>query len=191
MISIVIPCKNRLNHLSSTFLINRKVKGEFEIIIVDYKCPMGTADFFQNKYPGQTINVRAQVGEREWNLSHARNIGYKASTGDALLFIDADTMLNANFLTSHILKEGEFFTGSWLHGSGCCYIWRKDFEAVKGYNEISGKWGNEDFDLYRRLDAKRLKRNYFIEKLFRNKPHSDKIRNEYHGYQNIHISNEE
>src|SRR3990167_859881 len=130
MISIIIPCKNRLNHLSSTFTITRRLQGDYEIIIVDYNCPMGTADHFEKVFSDQAKIVRAQVGAKDWNLSHSRNLGYKQSEGDALLFIDADTILKPNFLMQHLLKEGEFFTGSWLHCSGCCMIWRKDFEAV-------------------------------------------------------------
>lgn len=190
MVSIIIPCKNRLNHLASTFLITRRLKGEFEIIIVDYNCPMGTAAYFDKTFPSQAKIVKAEVGEREWNLSHARNLGYKASMGDALLFIDADTMLNANFLTLHSLKEGEFLTGTWLHASGCCMIWKKDFEAVKGYNEIVEGWGTEDYDLYRRLIGIGLRQNHFNQKSYKNKPHHDKIRNQYYDHKNIHATNE-
>ena len=192
MVSIIIPCKNRLNHLSSTFTITRRLQGEYEVVIVDYKCPMGTADHFINTF-GSDVRlkvVRAEVGEKEWNLSHARNIGYKSSIGDALLFIDADTILKHNFLTAHTLKEGEFLTGTWLHASGCCMIWRKDFEAIKGYNECVDGWGSEDYDLYRRLKEAGKTQVHFIEKLYRNMPHHDKIRNEYFGSTNIHSTND-
>jgi len=192
MISIIIPCKNRLNHLSSTYTLTRKLGGEFEVIIVDYNCPMGTAQHFKNTFPNDKLKtVIAEVGKEEWNLSHARNIGYKNSVGDALLFIDADTIVKPNFLTSHTMNEGAFFTGTWLHSSGCCMVWRKDFEKVKGYNECVGGWGSEDYDLYRRLTESGLRQTHFIEKLYKNMPHHDKIRNEYHGYKDIHKSNDE
>lgn len=193
MISIIIPCKNRLNHLSSTFTLTRRVRGEVEIIIVDYNCPMGTYDHFKRTFPNEPKLklVRADVGATEWNLSHARNIGYKSSLGDALLFIDADTSLNGSFLTNHTLEEGMFFTGSWLHASGVCMVWRKDFEAVNGYNECVDGWGTEDYDLYRRLVGKGLVQKNFNEKLFKNKQHTDKIRNEYYGGKDIHFTNEQ
>ena len=166
------------------------MQGEYEIIIVDYNCPMGCGTYFEKTFSNQTKIVRANVGVREWNLSHARNLGYEISAGDALLFIDADTMIKSNFLSAHILRENEFYTGRWLHCSGCCMLWKKDFGAIKGYNEYVDGWGSEDYDLYRRLEAKGLKRNYFNEKLFKNIQHHDKIRNEYHGFQNIHVTNE-
>lgn len=191
MVSIIIPCKNRLHHLSNTIVHTKRLEGEYEIIIIDYNCPMGTAPYFDTLNIHNLKTVRAEVGEKDWNLSHARNLGYKESKGDALLFIDADTCIKSNFLTQHTLKEGEFYTGTWLHASGCCMMWKKDFESVKGYNEISGSWGSEDYDLYRRLVGIGLKQIHFIEKLYKNMPHHDRIRNEYHGKKNIHISNEE
>lgn len=192
MISIIIPCKNRLNHLSSTFIHTRRLQGDCQIVIVDYRCPMGTASHFENNFhkePRLKI-IRANVGEKEWNLSHARNIGFKASDGDELLFIDADTSLKPDFLTKHPLIENQFYTGSWLHASGCCMLWRKDFEAINGYNECVDGWGSEDYDLYRRLEARGLKRNYFNQKLLKNMPHPDKIRNQYYEGKNIHSTND-
>jgi hypothetical protein len=191
MISIIIPCKNRLNHLSETFVLTKRLQGEYEIIIVDYNCPMGTADYIQKTFPNEAKIIKAEVGDNEWSLSHARNLGYKGSIGDALLFIDADTKLKSDFLVKHPLNENEFYTGMWLHASGCCMIWRKDFEMVKGYNEVIQSWGTEDYDIYRRLEGRGLKRNYFNKKSFENIRHHDRLRNEYHGRKNIHISNEE
>lgn len=191
MISIIIPCKNRLNHLSVTFPLVKKMEGDFEIIVVDYNCPMGTGEYISVNYPGRAKIVRADVGPLDWNLSRARNLGVKEASGNALLFIDADTKVRHNFLVEHPLNPGEFYTGSWLHGSGCCLVWRSDFEKVRGYNEALEGWGTEDYCLYRRLEGFGLKRNYFNEKLFFNMKHHDKIRNEYHGRKDIHQTNEE
>ena|SRR3990167_3281715 len=191
MISIIIPCKNRLNHLAETFVLTKRIKGEKEIIIVDYNCPMGTASYIETTFPNQAKIVKAQVSEKEWSLSHARNLGYKGSLGDAILFIDADTKLKSDFLLKHPLNKGEFYTGMWLHCSGCCLIWREDFEKVKGYNEVIKSWGTEDYDLYRRLEGLGLKRNYFDKKSYENIKHHNRIRNEYHGRKDIHTSNEE
>lgn len=191
MVSVIIPCKNRLNHLSETFLLTRRLEGEIEIIVVDYRCPMGTASYIERTFPNQAKIVRADVGENNWSLAHARNLGYKSSIGEALLFLDADTKVKSNFLTKHPLVENEFYTGHWLHASGCCLLWRKDFESVKGYNEVIQSWGSEDYDLYRRIEGLGLRRNYFDKKSFENIKHHNRIRNEYHDRKDIHVSNEE
>lgn len=190
MISIIIPCKNRLNHLVKTYGLTRRLRGEYEVIIVDYNCPMGTTDYFNRAFNDSNLKlVKAEVGATEWNLSHARNIGYGYASGEILLFIDADTMLKAQFLESHKLNEGEFLSGSWLHASGCCMVFKKDFEDVRGYNEVVQGWGTEDFCLYKRLRNKGLSQKYFNEKLYKNINHPDTIRNEYHGNRNIHETN--
>lgn len=191
MISIIIPCKNRLNHLLKTYALTRRLQGEYEVIIVDYNCPMDTMGYFHRAYPDnpKLKMVRAEVGHEEWNLSHARNIGFLRSIGETLLFIDADTMLKPDFLTHHVLKEGEFYSGSWLYASGCCMLSRKDFIEVKGYNEVVQGWGTEDFELYKRLKNIGLTQVHFNEKLYKNIPHPDKIRNQYHGKKDIHETN--
>lgn len=193
MISIVIPCKNRLNHLLKTYALTRRVQGEYEVIIVDYQCPMDTIGYFKRAYPNDSRLklVKAEVGPDEWNLSHARNIGSKQAIGDVLLFIDADTMLKPDFLEKHVLADGTFYSGSWLYASGCCMVSRKDFIQVKGYNEVAKSWGSEDYNLYSRLKATGLNQVYFNEKLYKNIPHPDKIRNQYHGKKDIHVTNEE
>lgn len=193
MISVIIPCKNRLNHLEVTFPLVRRMAGEYEIIVVDYNCKMGTASYLESNFQDEKRLkiVKAEVGAQEWNLSHARNLGYKFSVGDALLFIDADTKVKSDFLTKHPLKENEYYTGEWLHCSGCCLVWAEDFKAVRGYNQISGSWGSEDYDLYRRLDSKGLSRKYFEKKSYANIKHHDRIRNEFHQNKDIHVSNEE
>lgn len=190
MISIIIPCKNRLNHLSLTLPLTKRLTGECEIIVVDYNCPMSTSDYVRVTHPEIRV-VKADVDKDQWSLSHARNLGFLYSNGEALLFIDADTKVKSDFLTKHPLNEKEFYTGMWLHASGCCMLWREDFKKVRGYNEVIQSWGTEDYDLYRRLEGLGLKRNYFDKKSFENIKHHDRIRNEYHGRKNIHQSNEE
>lgn len=191
MISIIIPCKNRLNHLLKTYALTRRVEGDYEVIIVDYSCPMDTIGYFKRAYPNDSRLklVKAEVGPDEWNLSHARNIGFQHSIGETLLFIDADTMLKPEFLTNHVLKDGTFYSGSWLYASGCCMVSRKYFLEVKGYNEVVQGWGTDDFCLYKRLRNIGLTQVHFNEKLYKNIPHPDKIRNQYHGKKDIHETN--
>ncbi|MFI5404918.1 MAG: glycosyltransferase [Nitrososphaerales archaeon] len=192
MISIIIPCKNRLNHLAKTYTLTRRLHGEYEVIIVDYNCPMGTADYLEGVFKDSNLSfVRAGVGDKEWNLSHARNLGSLQAKGDVFLFIDADTILHPNFLKEHVLNTTEFLSGTWLHASGCCMVWKKDFESVRGYNEVVGGWGTEDYNLYKRLVSSGLRQVHFKEKLYKNMSHPDTIRNEYHGNKNIHVSNQE
>lgn len=192
MISIIIPCKNRLNHLAETLPLVLRMMGEFQVIVVDYNCPMSCKDYLLATYPQESRLkvIKADVKEKEWNLSHSRNLGFLESKGEALLFLDADTKVNSDFLTIHPLDENTFYTGSWLHASGCCMVWRKDFEAIRGYNQVCEGWGTEDYNLYKRLETRGVNRKYFNEKKFKNMRHHDKTRNEFHGRAEIHHTNE-
>ncbi len=194
MISIIIPCKNRLEHLKQTikFVLDQTYK-DIEIIVVDYNCPQNTQQYLA-RFP-EIICIKADVGEYEWNLSTSRNLGFKNSTGDKVLFIDADTLLDIDFVKQHVdkVKEGVFLTGKQEHpynACGSCFLMRSDFEMIKGYNEVVKGWGSEDFNLYERLRNKGMIQEMFDFTLIKNIPHSDLIRNQYYGKRNKYKTNE-
>lgn len=154
---------------------------------------MGTSDYFKTVH-GSDSRIRvikADVGPQDWNLSHARNIGAKEAKGNVLVFIDADTILKASFLQYHIsvLEPRMFICGTLHYVSGCCIVWKSDFEEAKGYNEVVEGWGSEDVDFYARLEKLGVRKTHFKLSLIRNMPHSDGTRNEYYGKANIYETN--
>lgn len=194
MISIIIPVKNRLRHLMSTLHYTRKQsKVDYEIIIVDYTCPDDTYGWLCEGFKDdkKIIPVKVEVEENEWNLSAARNQGYKMSNGEILCFIDADTCITHDFLSHHLKKMNPsvFISGTINWCSGCCIINKSDFELARGYNETLEGWGSEDLDLYNRLEKSGIKKINFNHSMLKNIPHADDIRNEYHGKTNIHDTN--
>jgi len=187
MVSIIIPCKNRLDHLKKTLLfVGRQTVEDMECVVVDYNCPQGTIDYINENYNGTKIRcVKAAVGEGEWNLSASRNFGYKHAGGDLLCFIDADTRIMPQFLDDCLarIKDNCFMSGQdsppW-HCCGCAMMYKADFEKVKGYNEMLKGWGFEDYDMYERLKKIGINQMYFNKKLLYNIAHPDNIRNQYH-----------
>ena len=160
MTSIIVPCKNRWNHLKECLRNLNRLQGDFEVIVVDFNCPQKTCDRVNMKYRQNGWKVvKADVPDDYWNLSESRNYGYKYADGDKLLFIDADTILKPTFLLETELNEGEFVTGTYKelpNGKlyfwccGCLYVRTEDFEKVLGYNEELHGWGYEDLDMYGR-----------------------------------------
>jgi hypothetical protein len=125
-----------------------------EVIVVDYDCPEGTADYVREHYP--QVQVVAVSGKPLFNTSHARNLGAARALGKFLVFLDADVLIADNFI-NHLddnLKGHSFglFSAnvtSSLRGS--CAVWREDFERVGGYDELLGGYNGEDLELYMRL----------------------------------------
>ncbi len=148
MISAITTCKGRLDDLR--FSLPTMIEHADEVIVVDYGCPDGTHKYVSMHYPGvKCIQVK---GRRYFNLSHARNIGAKASSSDILLFIDADVGMGEGFRERII----ETFNATDITGFSCGYIMgtaairRSIFFEVKGYNEKVEDWGWEDQDLEER-----------------------------------------
>jgi glycosyltransferase involved in cell wall biosynthesis len=94
-LSIVIPAFNEakriggcVQHLSSALSANARADFEREIIVVDNNSTDGTAEIARR--------AEARVVFEPINqIARARNAGAGVATGDWLLFVDADTYVNA------------------------------------------------------------------------------------------------
>jgi len=96
--SVIIPTLNEENYLPALFsdLEKQKYKN-FEIIVVDGGSNDQTvtiAKEYQRRLP-----IKIFVTSKK-NVSHQRNLGAKRSKGKFLVFLDADTRINSNFLNN-------------------------------------------------------------------------------------------
>ena len=95
-LSIVIPCKNEagvVEHLLDSILVQTKQPDE--IIMVDSHSTDSTVESmkkYQKKLPIHIIAAKAK------GSTHAHNEGAAATTGDVILFIDADIVLAPNVI---------------------------------------------------------------------------------------------
>ncbi|RUM92151.1 MAG: hypothetical protein DSZ28_09865 [Thiothrix sp.] len=94
-ISIVIPAYNEAgfitNTLDSIFSSATRYAGQVEVIVVD------------NNSTDNTGEIAASMGakvvfEAKNQIARARNTGARAATGDFLVFVDADTVLEGDIL---------------------------------------------------------------------------------------------
>lgn len=149
MISIIIPCKGRLDHLKQSLPPLLVQMGPTdECIVVDYDCPENCGDY--------AIAQGAQVVKLEnapiFNLPHARNLGAKAAAGDVLVFLDADMIALAGWL-ENVTARIAAGTHKLLHtGCGSCAIARETFESINGYDETFEGWGDEAVDFFYRCE---------------------------------------
>lgn len=185
-VTAIIPCKKRLNHLREC-IGTWVAQNMAEVLVIDYNCPQNTEKFIQSIKNNRVACFKEPVAADAWNLSKARNAGWRHAETDILLFLDADTILKPGFLDDALskLKEDETFVSGltrepW-NGCGCLLVYKSDFERVRGYNELMEGWGFEDIDMYGRLKAAGLEHKNFDPALIENLPHAAATRNEFHG----------
>jgi glycosyltransferase involved in cell wall biosynthesis len=90
MISVVIPAHDEAGYLGRT-LTALGARAPFETIVVANGCTDATAGI--GRAHGATV-----VETREAGVSRARNLGARVATGDVLVFLDADTVLDRHGL---------------------------------------------------------------------------------------------
>ncbi|MBI3903486.1 MAG: glycosyltransferase family 2 protein [Nitrosomonadales bacterium] len=151
-ISFITTCKGRLHHLQQTLPLLAALEN-VEVIVVDYACPQGTADWVNQHYPHvRVIRINDDPG---FHLGRARNAGAKAATAPWLCFIDADIIIKDGLLAWAMqnLRPEAFFrpqpNDTGLYGSFFCP--QAAFRKIAGYDEAIHGWGGEDEDIYHRL----------------------------------------
>ena len=170
-ISIVIPAHNEEDYLGRTLdALNRLEYPQFEIVVVANGCTDRTADVAQGK-------CHRLVTLSQKNLGVARNLGARMATGQLLVFLDADTVLEPDALRVIAEEFSERDAGGTLRGkpdsgrlayrliywlknfihrfvshngsSGVIICWKKHFTRVGGFDERLEL--RENSELIRRL----------------------------------------
>jgi len=195
-ISLVTTCKGRLAQLQETIGgCLQQNDPNYEYVVVDYDCPEGTAEWVKSRPDDRVVVVKIH-NRPFFNQSHSRNLGARAATGEILVFIDADTILQPGFLSSvrRTLRRNSFMTTSMVlagekdYGSGAGLMgyggiigcWKKDWEAVRGFDETMVGWGGEDDDFRRRLRGRGLTPLLFDLTLCRAMDHDEASRTEFY-----------
>lgn len=96
-LTVVIPTLNEEHYLPALLqdLILQKDK-DFEVIIVDGKSDDHTPQFVMSSK--KLLNIKLYSVTRR-NVSYQRNFGAKKATSDYIIFLDADSRLEPQFIT--------------------------------------------------------------------------------------------
>ncbi len=112
-ISVVIPSYNSQSNIENTLkaISNQEFDGNFETIVVDCSEHDQVKDICH-----QFSFVRYQHEQERFNPGIGRNIGAKLATGELLIFVDADVVLDSSaFLNAwDYYKDGHFIFGGAL-----------------------------------------------------------------------------
>jgi glycosyltransferase involved in cell wall biosynthesis len=135
-----------------------------EVIVVDYGCTQGTAEWVRANYPG--IRVIAVNDDPVFCVARARNLGSAQARGSTLLFVDADVHINGDlgsWIAEHA-KDGSYYMPSLpmdLNLFGTVICGKTSFDKVGGYDEAYLGWGGEDKDFYTALDMQKVEWDTF------------------------------
>lgn len=170
--SVIIPAYNEENYigrcLDSIVAAAKPYKDQVEIIVVLNRCTDRTEEI------AKSYNC-VLVKEDRKNMSIIRNAGAKVARGEILVTIDADsqmtdnmlTVIEAKFLTGKYIGGGvkwqceRLSTGIWFNGlillpiiikyggvsAGILWCYKKDFEAIGGFNEEQRMLEDVEFGL--------------------------------------------
>jgi len=97
LVSVVIPCYKQAHFLPEALeSVLSQTYRDIEIIVVDDGSPDNTAEVVA-RYPAVQC-----VRQQNRGLAEARNAGFRASSGEYLLFLDADDRMTPNAVEAHL-----------------------------------------------------------------------------------------
>ena len=155
-ISVVIPCKNRINILlfSLPLWIQQTYKN-YQIVIVDYNSDINILTYvsqlakennvtfsYQVPFSNAKISLYRLENVSGFNMSHAINYGVIRSDGEFIAIAGTDSFPVSFYLETVMsaIKSNNFTRCMW----GRLSFSRHQFNRFNGYPESMVKWGGED-----------------------------------------------
>jgi len=130
MISFIVPAYNEEFELPSTIAAIKDAAGfdqDHEIIVVDDASNDSTAEIAKNA-GAKVISINCR------QIAAARNAGGRAAQGEVLVFVDADTRINAKHIIGaiHALNAGYVGGGARVNAHGPIPRWGRIFLTLFG-----------------------------------------------------------
>lgn len=181
MYSIVIPCRDGSGTLATQLeaLLAQRSPGDIEIIVADNGSVDGTAALVR-RFSEVDGRVRLVDASGRPGINHARNTGIRASRGSAVLFCDADDVVQVGWVEAHrrALEAGADCVGGalertlpdgtplgrqeavstvhgfhpWPPGANCGFQ-RRVFDRLGGFDETLLGGGDETDFFWRAAEA--------------------------------------
>ena len=145
-VSVISACMNRVDPLSisiQSWAMNDQID---EIVFVDWSSDKSSEHLTEISPKIKRVYVPDQ---KYFNQPQPLNLAFKISSGDQILKLDSDTILNPyfNFFDEFKVDEFSFASGLYSPGHKCLRpIWgtifvnRENYEKVGGYNEAMGEF---------------------------------------------------
>ena len=173
-IAFCTTCMNRLNHLEKT--LEKNIQDNYlpenvEFVLLDYNSKDGLDQWIQytmQQYIEAGILVYYKTLEPTHYLrSHSRNMAFRLAEAGILCNLDADNFLGKGF-AAFMLQEFSKYNDIFYTNNNSCNdtfgricMRKKDFMAIRGYNEALTGYGYEDMDVTNRLKNRGLNQMRF------------------------------
>ncbi|WP_434037638.1 glycosyltransferase family 2 protein [Formosa sp. 4Alg 33] len=189
-LSIIVGFKNRDLTRIKRFLnsLENQTFKDFELIFVDYGSDLNIAREVKQLVNlfGFAQYIYNDTRGWPWNRSHALNSGLKFAQGEYILFSDVDLIYSPKFIEQScavINKDGQYFMQFYLlpenystwdsieiedsfnltakGTKGAIHFVNKEkLLSIGGFDEFYCFWGQEDIDLFGRLETLGLKESW-------------------------------
>jgi hypothetical protein len=162
-VTVVAACKDRQETLRHAAESWRFVRGVSEIVLFDFGSAVALSSVISpSLLQDRRLVLASSTRQNGWILSRAYNAAIQLASSAIVLKVDCDTVLEADFLDTHVVRKGEFFAGDWralpsraeseqLHVNGLLLAHRGDLVSVGGYDERVTTYGWDDTDIAARL----------------------------------------
>ncbi len=161
-VAVIIACKARVGHLRQSLPRWQACDpAPGQMIVVDYGCPDGAANYVAQHFPGMSV-VQVLRDTDLYRAGRARNIGAKHASWPWLLFADASTVPGPDILARICAAAAGHDLVLVSHGfdevtqkpliNGTCLVRNRLWASVRGYDETP-LWFYNDIDFYQRCQA--------------------------------------
>ena len=161
LVSYTVPCHKRVEDLKSALPSVIAAANEYppvEIVVVDYGNEVNlyhqindlVLDLLKNK---ENIVTVKRVEAEYFHMSHARNVGIKAATGQIIVAFLADQIVSREFFS---VVRKDLRTGTFLKWKETFCFHRADILSAGGFDERMEFYGPEGKELTNRLERRGL-----------------------------------
>lgn len=179
--TFITTCKGRLEHLKQS-LPRMCAQNGAKVVVVDYACPDGTADWVRKNFPD--VTVAQETDDSGFVIARARNMGALAASTPWIMFIDADMLVAKDFLEQVLpqLHPTKYYRAApWSRQNwGTAICTRAAYSKTGGYDEVYRGWGVEDDDFYDALEFQGARRAEFPAALLSEVEHTNDLRTKFH-----------
>ena len=122
-VSIIIPVYNKEKYLKETLSsVDRQSDDDLEIIIIDDASTDNSFDIINDFVSNTKKQTKVIKNDNNCGVAHCRNIGIEEAKSDYITFLDADDILDDNFIGVMLNRAKQYYYVDFIRGNVCPFI---------------------------------------------------------------------